>query len=330
MRVLLYAAHEFPPMAFFAEGIRACGDRVIWRNPTGYGPGNYEACDVAVIFGLQGGTDAILRDQRARGTPVVVVDMGYVKRGNTIAARQQPHAVYWSVGLNGLNGHADSLTGPMPGDRWRALGVSLQSWRTEGTHVLVCGQRPFDAAIPRIDPSVWARETVTLLQSLTQRPIVFRPHPEDAGHRRIPHVTYSVHPHLVDDLRNCHAVVAYNSNSLVEAVIAGIPAFALGEGSMVEAVSEHILDQIEQPSFPDRQQWAHDLAYRQYTWPEFASGLAWRNLLYRGAESVSEIAQEHESIRLHVEVERTEDLPHHAPRRGRPPKARALSGDARE
>jgi hypothetical protein len=83
---------------------------------------------------------------------------------------------------------------------------------------------------------------------------------------------------IEEDLKGAHAIVTFNSNAAVDAVIAGIPAFAMDQGSMAWDVTEHDLARIEQPIRPDRDQWAAELAYTQWTQDEMARGWAWHHL----------------------------------------------------
>jgi hypothetical protein len=69
--------------------------------------------------------------------------------------------------------------------------------------------------------------------------------------------------------------VTFNSNSAVDAVLAGVPAYVEDEGGMAFDVASHTVGEIHRP---DRAQWAHDLAYCQWTVDEMASGATWEHL----------------------------------------------------
>lgn len=291
-RVLVYGPLKHLPLEFFARGVEACGDRVAYRNHSTYRPGEVEKCHFAVVFGVKYPCDKIIQDYRDRGVQTVVLDMGYVYRGGIVAARTDPAGVYWSAGFGGLNGHANFCNRLMPGDRWEKLRNPLHPWRESGSHILLCGQKPSDAAVGDMNPRQWAERALARLKELTSRPVVYRPHPEDPSPRGVKGAEYSRGKPIEEDLKDCWAAVAYNSNSLVDTVIAGIPVFALGEGSMVTAVANKDLDRIEQPEMPDRQQWTHDLAYCQWNGPELEEGLAWRHLVLGETKSVSEPAVE--------------------------------------
>lgn len=84
---------------------------------------------------------------------------------------------------------------------------------------------------------------------------------------------------LADILRedDVHCVVAFNSNSLTDAVVAGVRAVALDRGAYAWPVCEKSLHGIEAPAArPDRTQWLWDLAYTQ--WRPCEVGVALRRL----------------------------------------------------
>jgi hypothetical protein len=256
----------------FAMGVLSCGDQVDYLNVDN----GYRECDVAVVFGIRKEAVAasysrgkIIAEHHKRGKRVVVLDTGYVKRDR-----------YFMVGFDGLNGRADFRNQNSPGDRWKNLGVELKPWKAErGDNIIVAGQIPHDAACQHIDFRGWVKSAIAELQRRTKRPVVFRPHPlfgDPAGYGVIG-VEISTRP-LKDDLENAWGVVTFNSNTAVDAAIAGIPIWAFDRGSMALRIANHNLDDLGSPLTPDRTGWAHDLAYCQWNAQEMASGAAWRHL----------------------------------------------------
>ena len=70
----------------------------------------------------------------------------------------------------------------------------------------------------------------------------------------------------------------FNSNSGVEALLFGKAVFVADEGSMCWNVANRRIVDIETPQYLNRQQWANNLAYTQWTPDEMKQGLAWRHL----------------------------------------------------
>lgn len=233
---------------------------------------NYRDCDVAVVFGVRKeqvpvswARGEIIRRQREAGRLVLVIEKGFVKRDE-----------YYHVGFNGLNGRASFRNADMPPDRWDKLGVELKDWK-RGEHVLLCGQVPWDASVQYTKHIQWCQQTMAKLRKLTNRPIRFRPHPKA-------NVNYGIYGEistasLEEDLKDAHAVVTFNSNSAVEAVIEGIPIFAEDMGSMAYEVATNQLALIATPKMPKRINWACDLAYAQWNLEEMERGEPWQHLM---------------------------------------------------
>ena len=237
----------------------------------------YKHSDIAVIFGVYKSKvptsyprGEIFRQQRQKNLDVIVLETGYVNRGDG-----EHH--HYAAGFNGLNGRADFRNqGVMPSDRWTLLGKTLQPY-TPGTHIILCGQVPWDASVEGTQHLKWIAGIAANLQKITNKPIVYRPHPLAPQ----PPIEGCERPmrFIEDDLQRAHAVVCWNSNTGVDAAIAGKPVFAFDEGSMVWDICSRGLLSIDTPAKPQRQMWANALAYAQWTPEEMAKGLAWKHLV---------------------------------------------------
>ena len=231
----------------------------------------YQDCDIAVVFGIgkkavpaSWPRGAIIKRHQALGKRVLIIEKGFVKRDQ-----------YFHIGWGGLNGRADFRNDGMPSDRWAKLDVHLKNWQVDDLSkpVVICGQVPWDASVQRSDHIKWCQETVAMLRAMTHRKLIFRPHPMIEGK-----VDYEVggvvmsHYALEEDLLHAHAVVTFNSNSAVEAVIQGIPVFVADKGTMARDVANWELSDIERPKKPPRQKWASNLAYAQWNLEEIAAG----------------------------------------------------------
>jgi hypothetical protein len=240
----------------------------------------YEPSDVAVIFGVYKSKvpisfprGEIFRQQRSKNCDVVVLETGYINRGDG-----EKH--HYAAGFNGLNGRADFRNQGMPDDRVTVLrrqyGLRCLDWRKDGKHILLCGQVPWDASVDHVDYPSWLHFIAGQIQHRTDRPVIFRPHPQ--AKMSLAGCQQSTKKTLLEDLEDCWAVVTFNSNSGVEAAIEGIPVFTFDKGSMAIPVANMWLDQLESPQMPDRHQWLQDLAYAQWTLDEMRSGETWKHL----------------------------------------------------
>jgi hypothetical protein len=235
----------------------------------------YEPSEVAVIFGVHKSKirrswprGKVFRLQREQNLDVVVLETGYVNRGDE-------ESNHYAAGFNGLNGRADFRNKGRGPERWEALNQHLRPY-SPGRNVILCGQVPWDASVDHIEFKDWLYKTAAALKDITNRPIVFRPHPL-AKLPPIEGCEFSEKP-LLEDLKDAHCVVTFNSNSAVESLIYGKPVFAFDEGSMVWDVCNRNLTDVEAPKYVDRKTWAHELAWCQWTPEEMRKGLAWKNL----------------------------------------------------
>jgi len=242
----------------------------------------YVPADVAVVFGVfkksvpaSYARGEIIRRQQEAGGKVVVLETGYINRGDG-----PDH--HYAAGIGGLNNRADFRNVNMPGDRWEKLRTPIKPWR-QGDAMVICGQVPWDASVQHIDMVEWLEMSAGYLRrSAVGKPLVYRPHPLAREHpARLDGFVTSVGP-IEDDLARAFCFVTYNSNAAVEAVLNGVPAVHCDEGSMAREVSSFDVPASLNPVMPDRTQWACNLAYTQWTPEEMRRGATWRHLFGNG------------------------------------------------
>lgn len=262
------AKHHRQALQAFRRGLKAHGVTPIESDCMNGVPD----CDLAVFWGHS--PQFIIERQQATGRDYLVMERGY------IGDRMQ----WTSLGFNGLNGRAQFYADDSPGDRWgKYFGDEwLKPWKRDGKYILLCGQVPGDASVRHIGIHVWARYMAECLRGEHPAfPIRYRPHPIEVQRRRaveIKGAEFSTRP-LEEDLGDAMMAVTFNSNVGVDALIAGVPALAYDKGSMVYRLASH---EAAQPlQYPDRRQWARDMAYCQWSWSEIESGEAWEHLRQR-------------------------------------------------
>lgn len=221
--------------------------------------------DVVVCWGWRAG----LRHRR-QGKDVLVLERGYL--GDRFS--------YTSIAWNGLNGNAAFPEYPDDGgERFRACGFELHPLREAGDYALVIGQVATDMAVRGISIHEWTKRTVRRVHKMTGLPVVYRPHPQDVKRRRM--VPVRGVPVDTGDLQaaldKAALVVTYSSNTAVDALVAGVPAVAESEGSMAYGVAAPDIGGVV--AWSARDQWAHALAWKQWTLEEIASGQALQGLV---------------------------------------------------
>jgi hypothetical protein len=245
---------------------------------------NYLNADVDVIWsvlwsGRMSANKTIWDSAQAQRKPVIVLEVGGIVRNTT-----------WKVGLNGINKGAFFSVG---NDITRAnsLGLVLRSWRTQGDHILVCGQHDRSLQWQHMpNASQWFSEIITELRKYTDRKIVVRPHPRcpivpvEQQFKNVIKQPPMKRAGTYDDydirFDNAHAVISWTSNPGIRAVINGYPVFT-GPTSLAYPVANHNLADIEMPQMFDRQQWLNDIAWTEFTIQEIAQGLPLKHLTER-------------------------------------------------
>lgn len=274
----------------FIEGVNASGDHGIAHRGS-----NIIPCDVALIQGFvhEHGKSAphlMLRQsainaQKKNGKRSLIVDSNlflYADTGNTKRyLRYSFDGVFPTTGF-----YFDRDVDPQ---RWAkisdALRLTLQPWRTNGNHILICTQRNGGWSMRGLDVMAWLDQTIhSIRQYSRKRPIIVRTHPGDKKARnylRINHknVHISTNTNIKNDLQNAWATVVYNSSPSVASTIEGIPAFLTDpcpEHSQSFGIANLNLSDIESPKLPDRQKWIEKIAMCHWNFDELKSGEAWR------------------------------------------------------
>lgn len=277
------ALNSQPVFEAFAQSIVDAGHTVIYNEPYRV-MDHYNNYDVAVIWsvlwnGRMTPNKQIWEQNRKLNRPVIVLEVGGINRGVT-----------WKVGLNGVN--RDASLGPVDNDNSRCndLGLFLKPWRTEGKYILICGQHDKSLqwqGMPRM--SNWFLDTYDQIRKVTDRPILFRPHPRC----RLEHIERGLRPverqepikldNTYDDFDmgfdNVWATFSYSSNPGIHSIINGVPAF-VSPHSLAYDVGNDIdfFHDLEDPLMPDRTQWLNDYAHTEYTIKEISHGIPLNHL----------------------------------------------------
>lgn len=251
----------------FEQGLKAIGHDVV-RN-------DHDA-DVAVIwsvlwYGRMRPNKEIFARYRKFNKPVIVLEVGNLRRDKSHDG-SDPCGT-WKVGLNGINRQNYFVQG-QDNRRRSSLDLILSPWKSSGSHILICAQHERSQQWETMPSgSLWVEQQVKQLRQYTDRPIIFRPHPRFPMRPAIQGYNASLSTASFEqDLINSWAVVNWCSNPGVESVVKGIPAF-VSERSLAYPVGNLEFSNIENPYRPDRDQWANDLAWTEWTQEEMRKGI---------------------------------------------------------
>ena len=281
--------HKSDLLKRFVGGVQAAGDHgVISSTPV------LVKADVAFIQGWPHATGKqaahnlfrkeVFDFQKRNNNKLLVVDSNLFNyRGKNEYSRYSFDGVFPSTGNyfwdNPDPAHWQSIS--------RNTGIALKDWRQNGKHILVCLQRNGGWSMGTYDIVDWAAETIAKIQQATDRPIVLRPHPGDKSARQhigdvsqVRNVKISEPGStLLDDLKDCWAVVNHNSSPTVGSVIEGYPIFVTDpEKSQAAQVANTDFRLIENPAMPDRQAWVERIAMSHWSQQEIMSGQAWQHI----------------------------------------------------
>ena len=239
--------------------------------------------DAAVIWsvlwsGRMAANQAVWSHYRGQNKPVIVIDIGALYRGET-----------WKVALNsitadGYYGHTENLDWNRP----RHLGISLALNFTRNPRIVIAAQHARSQQVVGLSSMEgWVVQQVEKLRTVTDRPIVVRPHPRSplnwAGLVHLPKDVIIETPVKVANTYDsynlafdCHAIINHNSGPGIQAALAGTRPI-VNNSSLAYPVSITIGD-IEQPYTVDRDQWLVEICHTEYTQEEIAQGHWYRRL----------------------------------------------------
>ncbi len=199
---------------------------------------------------------------QTNGAAHLIMECGYIN--GTGAIFNDNRLRFISASWNRRHGLCDwNWPQEVSGDRWDSLGIELQPWRQGGDYALLLEQHPGDAAAPKV---------AEFRQNIVQECASFgwkcrvRPHPSYHNNQQT----------LAEDLADASLAITWCSTASVEAVIAGVPTYTLGPGSIAAPVTRPLLN--DDPYTGNRVAWANRLAYRQWTIKELNEGSAWPHI----------------------------------------------------
>ena len=234
---------------------------------------NSMSADAAVIWsvlwnGRMAANQAVYRHYRAQNKPVIIVEVGALYRGHT-----------WKIAVNnitsaGYYGHTEDLDW----DRPTKLNISLATQFVHTEEIVIAAQHPRSLQTENIDMTNWVHRQIANVRSVSDRPIVVRPHPR--ARLQLTELSQDVKVVQPQKLINtydsydmhyrCHAVINYNSGPGIQAAIAGCR--PLVDGSSLATPVAVDLEHIEKLYDIDRTQWLVEICHTEYTVEEIIRG----------------------------------------------------------
>jgi hypothetical protein len=263
------AQNSVPVMQAMLDGLRRAGHTTVE---------NSWDSDAAIIWsvlwaGRMRANEEVWIRYREQKKPVIVIDVGALYRGET-----------WKIALNsitadGYYGHTKNLDW----DRPRKLGISLAINLSSNPKIVIAAQHAQSQQVLGLSSiEGWIQEQVDQLRTVTDRPIVVRPHPRSPLDRaELVHLPQDVVIEQPKKIANtydsynlvfdCYAIVNHNSGTGIQAALAGTRPI-VDSTSLAAPVGIQLAD-IDQPYTTDRDRWLVEICHTEYKVQEITEGL---------------------------------------------------------
>jgi len=259
--------------------------------------------NVSNPYGLNKYKEPTYKAILASGKPRLVLESAVFRRGISTKLHGVPNVM--RLGWNHYNASGEFNNKNSPPDRWHKLkdlqGLEILPWKEREGNILIILQKENDSSLANLNAEYSEgqmglyRKVLKEIRELTDNPVVIRPHFLYKDRTKIPeelldeNITISKNlkssstsfggEGLDKDLSEARCVIGYNSNTLIETTLLGIPTITLDPLSHAYKVSHHsFTDYWDNYRRFERDQWAWDLSYMQWTLEEINNGTAWGHL----------------------------------------------------
>ena len=196
---------------------------------------------------------------------------------------------YLRYSINGVNYDSSEYANKnSDASRWnilsRDIGLDIKDWKRDGEYILFLIQRDGGWSMKGLSPVEWARQKIEAVRTVSNLPIVLRPHPGKIADLRPllrPGITISdsIKVPIEHDLRRAKAAFVFNSSSGVASILEGVPLWVDDSSSVCWDVANYNIGDINYPRLIDRSQWINDLAACHWTDEESRQGLIYKKFL---------------------------------------------------
>ena len=294
-----------------AEEIRACGDNpiIVNEHKTGEWTDNEmePTAKIGCMFGYGGSNQMhhtkgrrrdLVERAKKKGIHIITFDGGILSSfGNTITHPKH----HWRVSLYSPMNNGNFLSDNSPPDRWEMMknlwNIKYEPWRKSNQEdpILFVLQPKDNWSMNNLDPVEWFHSVYEKIRPATDRQFLIRPHPNHMANieERIKEFPEDCKViigqkffsgdekkyyrfNFQEAIANCHAVITHNSTASIDSCVRGIPTFVTSDLAICWDVANKDLNNIETPEYPERDQWVHDIGYKQWTEKEIRDGTVFR------------------------------------------------------
>lgn len=257
------ALNSVPVFNAVEQGLLAIGHEIVTENE-----------DVAVIWsvlwsGRMKNNKQVYETCKRLNKPVVIIEVGNLKRGET-----------WRISLDHINGLGTfANTTNLDLNRPAKLGIQLRPIQEKRRgEILIACQHHESLQWEGMPPMAkWCEDIISKVRRYSNRRIIVRPHPRAPFSFKMPNIIVEKPqrvPNTYDDFDifyNYHCVINHNAGAAVQAAIQGVP--VLCDGSSLAAPMTINLENLENPTLPNREEWFLKLCHTEWTVEEISQGI---------------------------------------------------------
>ena len=266
------ALNSPPIFDAFEQGLKQAGHEVVTENQ-----------DVSVIWsvlwnGRMARNQFVYEEAVKKNKPVIIIEVGNLKRNVT-----------WRICLNHINGLGEFANNTnLDPERPSKLGIKLYDIQPNErrNQILIATQHGKSLQWQGM-PSMadWTLNTIEEIRKRTDMTIVIRPHPRSP----MPGIEHEFKNVIRQDpiklngtyddfdiQYNYHCVINHNSGPPIHAAIAGTPVIC-DKSSLAYPVSD-TMENILNPTLPDRKDWLIKLCHTEWTVEEISKGIPIKRL----------------------------------------------------
>jgi len=243
--------------------------------------GHHESTDIDAVpviwsvlwSGRMMGNRRIYEIAKSKNIPAIIIEVGALKRG-----------VSWKISVDHVNslGYFGNTVG-LDASRIDFFG-KLKPYRHDRNPAILIATQRTESLQWQGNPSteVWLKNIIEKIKSYSDRPIKVRPHPRSLRNFNIPKINIEMPKKIInsyDDFDfdyNYHCIINHNSGPSVQAAIHGTPVIC-DPSSLARPVSIY-WENIENPLYPDRDEWYLKLCHTEWTVEEISQGIPLKRL----------------------------------------------------
>ena len=229
--------------------------------------------ETLIMYGILAGSGEVYKWCKKENKDFYFMDHGYFSN-----AHDHPHWLRITK-----NAHCQTKLIERPADRYeKYFKKDIKKWNKNGAKILILP--PTNAIANFFNAEDWLDNTLKILRKNTDRELVVREKPYNPGVGK-DHVGATIKVDIQSNKTpgkinwsEYFACVTYNSNTIIESFVNGVPVFCDSKNCAATPIAETDFSKIEKPIYKDRVSLFSSLAYNNFSMQEMINGTAWRLL----------------------------------------------------